>query len=798
MPFDNPQSLQPPSTTQRFLAPNFEQYVPDICHISAHYVLLASGALMSIVEMPNYPFQLEEMQARNIRRDQTDGLYKSVADNNVTIATHLVHRIAAPAIINDRFQTTLGRDLFATRRTNCLTGSYTNTWYLTVIVAPRFTPTRSLRHILGAKRKPVASPSLLRQIKAIMQPILAYVQRDGGRHLGYREADGQRFSEVAEARRLCLYNEWRPVPLLPGPLGGLIYNERITCGALGVRIDGFAGPRYAKVIAFNRYPAGERATRTGQMAHLLDLKCEFVLAQSMRFASRSKSETSIYFRQTHLLNAGVQLNAAAALSEAAEDVQGGETIRGDHNLALIVHARDLDELDVAAGLAAGALDKAGASPIVDDNNAFAAFWSSVAGSPEWMQARAGNIRSDNFTALSEFNGYPSGDGSGPWGRSLVEFKTSADTLFGWQPHVGLLPHALFLGKSRSGKTLLLNTLLMALEQVPARVFYFDYDHCAEPMIRSSDGTYLTLRGAERSGLAPLRGLTDTPETRAFLQIWIAGLMQFDGRGQLADVTIKRLARGVARVMRLPVELRRLGGVRAFLGFEAGGDGSRLDVWCHDGAQGWLFDGDVDEISMTTRMVGWDMTAILKHHAAPAVAAYLLHRIRPEIDGRPAVIAIPETRYYLTAPLFAAIIEDFALGLGKKNAALWMDTQEPQHLLDSSVGASLVSQCASIFQFPTKTADRDTYINRLGFSPAMFKAITEEMAVMPFRSVLLRREDGSVILNIDLTNMPDAVAMLSGTEETCRLIQAIVERFGNGQPFYREFTRQVAMLGGHRA
>lgn len=799
MPFDDIGRVAPAGRLAAYMATNFEMFVPDIHHISEHVVLLSDGSLLAMMQMPNHPFQLEEMKVRNNRRAQLSQLYKSVADNNVTIATHLCHLPTQPAPISRSFETPFVGEMFETYRQNCLVDkAYANSWFLTVIVSPRFTPARTLHRMFSRKKATAeASPSLVRQLAAIMQPIMAAVAQEGGRRLGYR--DNGRYSAIAEARSMCLYGRWKPVLACDAPLGAMIYNERITCGARAIRIHGFDGPRYAKVVAFNRYPSGDSGTRTGQMAHVLDLKCTFVMAQAMRFASRSASETSIYFRQTHLTNAGVQLRAAASLSDAAEDVQGGDVVRGDHNFALIVHAPTIEELDHAAGLAAGAVDRAGASPIVDEGNAFAAFWSALPGNPEWMQARAGDIRSDNFSGLSEYNGYPAGRSDGSWGRSLVEVKTSADTLFGWQPLVGLVGHSLFLGKTRSGKTLLMNFLLMALEQVPVRVFYFDFDHCAEPMVRSSSGSYLPIRGAGQSGLAPLRALENTPEVRAFLQVWIAALMQLDGRGELKNETVSRLARGIARVMKLPPSLRRFGGLRAFLGFEEGGDGERLDVWCHDGSQGWLFDGEKDEVSLDCRVVAWDMTQILKHYAIPAVATYLLFRIRPVIDGSPVVVAIPEVRYYLTRPLFAAIVEDFSLGLAKKNGALWLDTQEPQHLLDTSVGASLVSQCGSVYQFPTRTADYDTYTKRLGFSPAMVKAITETMATLPSRTVLLRREDESVILNVDLTDMADDIAVLSGTEETVRLIPAIVETVGvnDGPAFHREFVRRVRALNAAR-
>jgi type IV secretion system protein VirB4 len=769
----------------------WELVVPDVHHIDEWTVLLSDGSLLAVVEHPGHQFQLEEMIARNTSRGQHKQLWQNISDSNVTVSTHLVHRRMDAAPIAGTFTSDFGRNLFAAYRRNCLVGNiYANTWFLTVLVSPRFVPAQAMRRMLKTKTDATAGDSAVRQLEDIMQAIMAYAAPSGARRLGYRHDEhGVRYSEIAEARRMCLYCRWAPVPVLDGPLGAAIYNERIVCGSRAIRIEGFDGPRYAKGIAFGRYPS---VTRTGQLAHVLNLKCEFVLAQSMRFESRSASETSIYFRQTHMVNAmGVQAKAIAALDEAAEDVQSGEVVRGKHNLLLIVHAPDIPALNTASGAGADAINKAGGSPITDDLNAFAGFWATYTGNQEWMQARSGDIRTDNFSALAEFNAYPAGGSRGPWGRSLVQFKTSADTVFDWQPHVGLLAHTLFLGLSRSGKTLLMNLLLTALEQVGARVFYFDRDHCAEPMIRAAEGIYLALRSGEPSGLAPLRGLSDTASDREFLVQWIGALIRLDGRGELKPETAKRLKRGVARAMKLPAGIRTLGAVRSFLGYEAGGDGERLDIWCHDGANGWLFDGEADEVRTDARMVGFDMTKLLAHYACPAVAAYLLHRIRPRIDGTPVVVACPEARFYLLSPLFASIIEDFALGLAKKNGALWLDTQEPQHLLDAPVGASLVSQCSSIFQYPTRTAKREVYLDKLGFSPAMFKAITEEMPVLPFRSVLLRRENESVILNVELTGMADDVAVLSGTETTIRLIPDVLAAIGNNRGAFRdEFVRRV--------
>jgi type IV secretion system protein VirB4 len=219
-------------------------------------------------------------------------------------------------------------------------------------------------------------------------------------------------------------------------------------------------------------------------------------------------------------------------------------------------------------------------------------------------------------------------------------------------------------------------------------------------------------------------------------------------------------------------------VRAFLGFEENGDGERLDIWTRDGALGWVFDNDVDEVSLGAPLVGFDMTAILEHQACPAVGAYLLHRIRDLMDGRRLAVICDECRFYLLNPLFSAMIEDFALTLRKKEGMLWLAAQQPEHITGSGIGASLISQCQTMFLFPSRTADPEQYIDKLGCTPAMFRAITEQMPTEKFRSVLIKRDCGSVIVKIELTGMYDEIAVLSGREATTRLIPAIREAVGD--------------------
>ncbi len=205
-------------------------------------------------------------------------------------------------------------------------------------------------------------------------------------------------------------------------------------------------------------------------------------------------------------------------------------------------------------------------------------------------------------------------------------------------------------------------------------------------------------------------------------------------------------------------------------------------------------GARDDLHLDATLVGVDMTRLLEHESCPAVGAYLLHRIRSLLDGRRVVVMADEARFYLRDAFFAAMFEDFALTLRKQEGALFLAAQQPEHLLQSPVGPSLVAQCQTRFLFPQQSVDRDAYLAGLGCTHAELRAVAEEMPTLPVRSVLLKREAGSVILQTELTDMEDEIAVLSGRAATARLLDQVRVEHGEDPevwlPVFLARTRDV--------
>jgi type IV secretion system protein VirB4 len=310
------------------------------------------------------------------------------------------------------------------------------------------------------------------------------------------------------------------------------------------------------------------------------------------------------------------------------------------------------------------------------------------------------------------------------------------------------------------------------------VVFFDKDRGGELLVRATGGTYLVLRRGEDSGLAPLKGLENDPAARDFLREWVSALIQSDGKGGLTPEENQRLERGISRQMALPVDMRSLAGLREFLGHaDPNGAGARLDKWCRGQSLGWAFDGKRDEVSLDAAITGFDMTYLLalEQVCAPA-AAYLLHRIGRIMDGRRFVMACDEFRAYLLNAQFTAVIDNFLLTVRKNNGILILSTQQPEHVLSSPVGHSLVAQCQTKILFPSPTADRDTYIAGLKCTEGEYRAVRENMLAGK-RCFLLKREGASVICEFDLSPMREYLAILSGRANTVRFCERLRQELG---------------------
>jgi type IV secretion system protein VirB4 len=613
---------------------------------------------------------------------------------------------------------------------------------------------------------------------------------------------------MAEAMHTILTAAFETKPLVNGPLGEIVYTDQaiferrihriLPPGCDDDRYDG-PGTRWGVIFGLRRYP---KSTRPIIFDKVLTLPMELVMSQSFAFLSQASSVSRLSLKRDQMKVAGDPARKDRKQMRRAEsEVGGGEVVRGVTNFSLAVYGDTYPELIHNAGLARTELANSGAVVVPETTGNESAWWSQLPGNFYWRTRPAG-ASSRNWSDLSNFGAWPVGARQGRWGDALITFKTTAGTAYDFVPHVGVgedVGMTAFFGPTGAGKTVILGSFIANYDHCigdDGAQFVFDKDQGLEMLVRAMGGVYLKILLGVSSGMNPLRGLSDTPADRIFISRLVRSLIMLDDLGPIPPEDHPRISRAVAAIMRKPLPLRSFAGLRQYLGwYNPLGAGPRLERWCRGGEFGWLFDGERDTMNLkgriddNTRLIGFDFTAILNMPELAEVAAqYLFYLIDLVKDGRRVVVHVDEARFYIYHDIFRARLED-ELGTGRKNEVILnLCAQQPEHLLKGSFGVMMVNQCKTKIALPNTRADKKIYCDTMHFTEGEYFAVHEGMHPQSHQ-FLIHREDGSAIIDFDLSVLPEHLAILSGRQITVR--RAAELREIHGERWVDSFMEEAA-------
>jgi type IV secretion system protein VirB4 len=332
-----------------------------------------------------------------------------------------------------------------------------------------------------------------------------------------------------------------------------------------------------------------------------------------------------------------------------------------------------------------------------------------------------------------------------------------------------------IGPSGSGKTVVLNFLAAQAQKFAPRTVFFDKDRGAEIFLRACGAHYARLAPGEATGFNPL-ALPDSAANREFLRLLVTCLTQAHGPQEE-----RLVADAIDAIFDHEPRLRRLRHLRDLLcGGQrpAPGDlAARLAPWIGEGPHAWMFDNAEDRLDMNTRVLGFDITALLDTPVlrTPALL-YLFHRIDQRLDGHPTMILVDEGWKALDDEVFAARIRDWLKTLRKRNALVGFATQSARDALDSRIASALVEQTATMIFTPNAKARPEDYCEGFGLSAHELDIIRALPAHS--RCFLVRHANDSAVVRLDLSGMPEVLTLLSGREASVRRLDRLRAELGD--------------------
>ena len=755
--------------------------LPYLALVGDDAVLLRDGSVMTALLVPGLSFETADTAELNAQAATREVLLRSALDARFVLYHHVIRRRVHIAL-ESAFDDPLAAHIDARWRERMSSGAlYVNDQFITLVRRPARGKAgwaeRLSRMVKRGGKAPVeADPADLRALRAAAGAMAASLAPYGARLLGDYDAPAGRCNEVLELLSALYNGEMRPVrrPAEGTDIGRMLPYRRVSFGLDAMEARGADGtPDFAAIVSLKDYPD---ATAPGLTDALLRLPCELVLTESYAPGDRQVSRERIDLALRRLKSADEEAMAERREMTAARDALGtGAVGFGDHHLSLLVRAPTLAALDEVTAACAAALADAGAIAVREDVNLEPCFWGQFPGNEGYLVRRA-MISSANMACFGSLHGFAMGQAAGNhWGDAVTLLETTSSTPFFFNFHQGDLGNFTVIGPSGSGKTVVMNFLAAQAQKFAPRTILFDKDRGAEVFVRGIGGRYSRIAAGHPTGFNPL-ALPDTPRNRAFLRDWLGVLLKAEGPEEEALIAgaVDAAYAGDPALRRLMHFRELLSGTRRPV---PGDLASRLDAWIAGGEHGWLFDNAQDQLDLSARTLGFDMTALLETpRLRTPVMMYLFHRIEERLDGEPTMILIDEGWKALDDEVFAARIRDWLKTLRKRNALVGFATQSARDALDSRIATALVEQTATMLFMPNARARAEDYCDGFGLTEHELDVIRSLPAQS--RCFLIRQSDASVVARLDLSGMPEVLALLSGRESTVRRLDGLREQYGD--------------------
>lgn len=288
---------------------------------------------------------------------------------------------------------------------------------------------------------------------------------------------------------------------------------------------------------------------------------------------------------------------------------------------------------------------------------------------------------------------------------LFYAKTEGTTPFRFALHVGDVGHTLVVGPTGAGKSVLLAFMAMQFRRYPgARIVAFDFGGSirAAALACGGDwqdlGTSLASEGDDAVLLQPLAGIDD-PASRAWASGWLQAILASEGV-TLDPATKEHLWTALGSLATAPRAERTLTGLAVLLQSQL--LKQALAPYCLGGPFGRLLDAESERLG-SSDFQAFETEGLTGSAAAPAVLAYLFHRIEAQLDGAPTLIIIDEGWLVLDSPGFAAQLREWLKTLRKKNASVVFATQSLADIEGSTIAPAIIESCPTRVFLPNERA-----------------------------------------------------------------------------------------------
>lgn len=767
------------------------EFVPLSSHVAPSVVKTTEGDFLLTWRLGGLPFVGREEWEIEHRHNVFNRMLQTLRAPDYVNVAFWVHDVRRRRSIkaNDRFSQSFNQQLSdAYYQALSSQKLMANELYLTMLYRPivgggkRFVEKSADTSRLQAEQDQAVAKlmELAGNVEAVLKDYSPY-------RLGMYEApNGLVFSETLEFFGYLLNRIDEPVPVLQAPVANYLPVSRhmfsVKTGDYVVSTP--AGEKhFGAILNIKEYAEG---TYPGILNGLKYLDFEYVITHSFSPVGRHDALKTLDRTKGMMISSGDKaVSQIIELDHAMDQLASGNFVLGEYHFIIAIYAPSQEQLARQLASTRAELSNAGFVSAKEDWAIAASYYSQIPGNWKY-RTRLANVSSLNFLGLSPLHNFSAGKkDNNPWGEAVTTLQTTNGQPYYFNFHAThpaekslgekAIGNTMVIGKSGTGKTALINFLLSQVQKLDPEptIFFFDKDRGAEIFVRACGGNYLALENGSPTGFNPFQ----CERTEANIQFLADLVKVLAGKRDYSAREEEDIFRAVESMLDTPLYLRSMTNFQKSLP-NMGDDGlyARMRKWTAGNSHGWVFDNPTDNIDLRkANIIGFDYTDIIDNpEVRVPVINYLLHRLEELIDGRRLIYVMDEFWKILDGE---GGLKEFAKNkqktIRKQNGLGIFATQSPEDALKSDISAALVEQTATMILLPNPNASREDYIEGLKLTEAEFEVIRslDERS----RCFLIKQGHGSVVCQLNLRGMDDALAVVSASTDNIDVLHRVLER-----------------------
>jgi len=364
---------------------------------------------------------------------------------------------------------------------------------------------------------------------------------------------------------------------------------------------------------------------------------------------------------------------------------------------------------------------------------------------------------------------------------LLFGKTEGSTPFRFSLHVGDVGHTLVVGPTGAGKSVLLALMAMQFRRYPnSQVFAFDFGGSIRAAALAMGGDWHDLGGALSDegdrpvALQPLAWIDD-PSERGWATEWIGAILARE-KVEITPEVKDHLWSALTSLASAPREERTLTGLSVLL--QSNSLKRALQPYCLGGPSGRLLDAEFEGLGESS-VQAFETEGLIGTSAAPAVLAYLFHRIGDRLDGRPTLLIVDEGWLALDDEDFAGQLREWLKTLRKKNASVIFATQSLSDIDGSAIAPAIIESCPTRLLLPNERAIEPqitAIYRRFGLNDRQIELLSR---ATPKRDYYCQSRRGNRMFELGLGEVALAFTAASSKTDQAAIAQLVGEHGPDG-------------------